>query len=103
MHAEYAGHVFLVAHYKAPLRVWVLQNQVGSGSCRSHESFVLPLILAEPYAAGVLPSDKMGRDAKLVSTEVYEFVKEHQKRLNEAIDYSRDFDYDYFGFKTLER
>eukprot|EP00070_Physeter_catodon_P015657 XP_023973796.1 ribonucleoside-diphosphate reductase large subunit-like [Physeter catodon] len=47
--------------------------------------------------------DKLGRDARLVSHEVYEFVKANQTALNNAIDYSRDFDYDYFGFKTLER
>nr|CEL64250.1 TPA: ribonucleoside-diphosphate reductase, large subunit, putative [Neospora caninum Liverpool] len=47
--------------------------------------------------------DKLGREAKLVSTEVYEFVKANEKALNEALNYSRDFEYDYFGFKTLER
>ncbi|OXB70752.1 UNVERIFIED_CONTAM: hypothetical protein H355_008883 [Colinus virginianus] len=47
--------------------------------------------------------DKLGRDARLVSSEVYEFVKANQSALNAAVDYSRDFDYDYFGFKTLER
>ncbi|KFH03364.1 ribonucleoside-diphosphate reductase large chain [Toxoplasma gondii VAND] len=47
--------------------------------------------------------DKLGREAKLVSTEVYEFVRENEQALNEALNYSRDFDYDYFGFKTLER
>ncbi|PHJ16614.1 ribonucleoside-diphosphate reductase large chain, partial [Cystoisospora suis] len=47
--------------------------------------------------------DKWGRDAKLVSDEVFEFVEAHARELNAAIDYSRDFDYDYFGFKTLER
>lgn len=47
--------------------------------------------------------DKWGRDAKLLSDEVFEFVEAHARDLNAAIDYSRDFDYDYFGFKTLER
>lgn len=47
--------------------------------------------------------DKQGRPAALISEEVWAFVCEHADRLNEAIQYSRDFDYDYFGFKTLEK
>jgi ribonucleoside-diphosphate reductase alpha chain len=30
-------------------------------------------------------------------------IKEHAALLDETIDYARDFSYDYFGFKTLER
>jgi ribonucleoside-diphosphate reductase alpha chain len=40
---------------------------------------------------------------KLVSDELYEFVKKHKDKLNSYIDYNRDFLFDYFGFKTLER
>lgn len=28
---------------------------------------------------------------------------EHADKINEALDYTRDFGYDFFGFKTLER
>lgn len=42
-------------------------------------------------------------NAALISTETYGVIKANAKRLDEAIDYSRDFNYDYFGFKTLER
>lgn len=42
-------------------------------------------------------------NAALIAPDVYGIVKQHAARLDEAIDYSRDFDYDYFGFKTLER
>eukprot|EP01070_Trichotokara_eunicae_P003387 Trichotokara_eunicae@DN3338_c0_g1_i1.p1 len=47
--------------------------------------------------------DAQDRSASLISGEVYEFVMENRERLNEEIQYSRDLDYDYFGFKTLER
>lgn len=47
--------------------------------------------------------DVRGRDAALMSKEVYEFIIKHKDRLNKEIDYTRDFNYDYFGFKTLER
>ena len=33
----------------------------------------------------------------------YEFVCENRDRLDSEIVYERDFDYDFFGFKTLEK
>ncbi|MFT4860445.1 MAG: ribonucleoside-diphosphate reductase alpha chain [Algoriphagus sp.] len=44
-----------------------------------------------------------GANAALIDPEVYGIIKSNAARLDEAIDYKRDFDYDYFGFKTLER
>ena len=46
---------------------------------------------------------KTGKAAPLVSKEVYELAQKHAERLDDAIVYDRDFAYDYFGFKTLER
>ena len=46
---------------------------------------------------------KNGQNAPLISKETYKVVKEHAAELDEAIIYDRDFSYDYFGFKTLER
>lgn len=43
------------------------------------------------------------RNASLISHEVYSIVQEHAEELDSAIIYDRDFAYDYFGFKTLER
>ena len=48
-------------------------------------------------------TDASGRDCALVSKGYYDYVCEHIDKLQETIDYSRDFGYDYFGFKTLER
>jgi len=47
--------------------------------------------------------DKQGRPASLISEQVWEFVSANTKELDDAIDYSRDSEYDYFGFKTLEK
>lgn len=44
-----------------------------------------------------------GANAALIDPEVYGIIKNNAAKLDEAIDYKRDFDYDYFGFKTLER
>merc|ERR1719191_1736433 len=40
--------------------------------------------------------DKQGRCAALLSTEVWDFIRENAAKLNAAVDYKRDFDYDYF-------
>mmetsp|Transcript_57690 Transcript_57690/g.108108 ORF Transcript_57690/g.108108 Transcript_57690/m.108108 type:complete len:824 (+) Transcript_57690:65-2536(+) len=47
--------------------------------------------------------DKQGRPASLLSEEVATFVQANAARLDEAVVYKRDYDYDYFGFKTLEK
>lgn len=41
--------------------------------------------------------------APLLSDEVYQVIQENKDLLDSRIIYSRDFNYDYFGFKTLER
>src|SRR3569623_1699388 len=46
---------------------------------------------------------KTGENASLIAKEVYSIIKEHALLFDETIDYTRDFGYDYFGFKTLER
>ncbi|NNF21222.1 MAG: ribonucleoside-diphosphate reductase subunit alpha, partial [Saprospiraceae bacterium] len=46
---------------------------------------------------------KTDENASLISTNTYGIIKNNAKRLDEAIDYNRDYNYDYFGFKTLER
>jgi ribonucleoside-diphosphate reductase alpha subunit len=46
---------------------------------------------------------KTGAPAPLVSKEQYETVVEHAQMLDSAIVHARDFEYDYFGFKTLEK
>ena len=48
-------------------------------------------------------TDKQGRNASLIHPEVMRVVKENRDKINKKLDYSRDFHYDYFGFKTLER
>ncbi len=45
---------------------------------------------------------KVGK-AALVSKRLYEIVQANKERLDNAIDYTRDFEFDYFGFRTLER
>jgi ribonucleoside-diphosphate reductase alpha chain len=44
-----------------------------------------------------------GEPASLLADDVYSIIEENKEILDSAIIYDRDFRYDFFGFKTLER
>lgn len=46
---------------------------------------------------------RTGKKAPLLSDEVYKIIMDNADELDSTIIYNRDFGYDYFGFKTLER
>ena len=46
---------------------------------------------------------RTGKDAPLLSDEVYNIIQKNKEVLDSSIIYNRDFGYDFFGFKTLER
>jgi ribonucleoside-diphosphate reductase alpha chain len=39
----------------------------------------------------------------LIEDEFYKFVEKNQNAIENAIDYSRDYTFDFFGFRTLEK
>lgn len=46
---------------------------------------------------------RTGKKAPLLSDEVYKIIKKNAELFDSSIIYNRDFGYDFFGFKTLER
>ncbi len=46
---------------------------------------------------------RTGRKAPLLDEQVYQIIMKNKEELDSAIIYDRDYSYDYFGFKTLER
>ena len=54
-----------------------------------------------------LPHDmvhpKTGEHAGLISHQVHDIVMRNAAKLDAAMVFDRDFEYDYFGFKTLEK
>jgi len=46
---------------------------------------------------------KTGAKAGLISDKTIKTIQKHSDVLDSAIIYDRDYDFDYFGFKTLER
>jgi len=46
---------------------------------------------------------KTGQTAPLIADDVHEIIQKNAQLLDSTIIYDRDFGYDYFGFKTLEK
>ncbi|MDA0945625.1 MAG: ribonucleoside-diphosphate reductase subunit alpha [Bacteroidetes bacterium] len=44
-----------------------------------------------------------GENASLIAEDVWEIIQKNSELLDSSIIYDRDFNYDFFGFKTLER
>jgi hypothetical protein len=62
-----------------------------------------------PQALGIDPSqppqmDPMtGQPASLIAQDVWEIIQKNAELLDSTLIYDRDYHFDYFGFKTLER
>jgi ribonucleoside-diphosphate reductase alpha chain len=46
---------------------------------------------------------RTGKQSSLIDTQLYKFVLENREAIDSAIVMDRDFDFDYFGIKTLQR
>ena len=46
---------------------------------------------------------RTGKKAPLLADEVYEVINKNAEKIDSNIIYNRDYGYDFFGFKTLER
>jgi ribonucleoside-diphosphate reductase alpha chain len=46
---------------------------------------------------------KTGKDASLLADDVWDVIEKNAELLDSSIIYDRDFGFDYFGFKTLEK
>ena len=47
--------------------------------------------------------DANGKTVPLINDKVYDIVLKNKNKLNDVIDYERDYNFDFFGFKTLEK
>ena len=46
---------------------------------------------------------RTGKKGPMIADDVYKIIMDNKDKLDSTIIYNRDFGYDYFGFKTLER
>jgi len=44
-----------------------------------------------------------GKSKALIADYMYDLVQENKEKIDSAIDYNKDYDFDFFGFKTLEK
>ena len=47
--------------------------------------------------------NKTGKVLPLIADDVYQIINEHAELLDSTIIYDRDYGFDYFGFKTIEK
>jgi ribonucleoside-diphosphate reductase alpha chain len=47
--------------------------------------------------------EKTGKNASLIAEDVWQVIQDNAELLDSTIIYDRDFGFDYFGFKTLEK
>jgi ribonucleoside-diphosphate reductase alpha chain len=48
-------------------------------------------------------TDKNNKHSPILADDIIEIIRQNKNTFNFAIDYSRDYNFDYFGFKTLEK
>lgn len=48
-------------------------------------------------------TDSLNKHAPILADDIIEIVRKHKNIINFAIDYNRDYLFDYFGYKTLEK
>jgi len=51
----------------------------------------------------VYVNPRTGKKASMIAEDVYQIIMDNADKLDSTIIYNRDFGYDFFGFKTLER
>lgn len=65
---------------------------------KTSKNFIENITLMHNYV-----ESKTGLPAPLIASNVYEFIMANKDAISSSIIYDRDFLYDFFGFKTLER
>ncbi|TXT08610.1 hypothetical protein VHUM_02738 [Vanrija humicola] len=78
----------------------ILASRISVSNTHKLTKKVFSQVIADLYE---WVNPKTGKQAPMVSEEVYNIVQANKDVLDGAIIYDRDFAYNYFGFKTLER
>ena len=103
IHAQ-GGKVILLAHFDRPKGKVVPEmslEHIAALNAMGFNAKVYYVGAPDGFAKFTVPAVRAG--APLLSDEVHKFVIDNADVLDSAIVYDRDFTYDYFGFKTLQR
>ncbi|KAI9251170.1 ribonucleoside-diphosphate reductase large subunit [Helicostylum pulchrum] len=77
-----------------------LAAEIAAYMTANHSYYALLAALDDLYT---YINSKTNKHSPMVSDQTYKVISENAERLNSAIIYDRDFKYNFFGFKTLER
>lgn len=79
----------------------ILAARIAISNLHKETKKVFSEVVEDLYMNAINPSTK--KKESLVSKQLYDVVKANADKLNSSIIYDRDFNYNYFGFKTLEK
>jgi len=79
----------------------ILAARIAISNLHKETKKVFSEVIEDLYMNAINPSTK--KKESLVSKQLYDVVKANADKLNSSIIYDRDFNYNYFGFKTLEK
>lgn len=78
----------------------ILAARIAVSNLHKETKKVFSDVMADLY----FMTDPVTKDhTPMISEEYYNIIQKHKDKINSAIIYDRDFGYNYFGFKTLER
>ena len=63
----------------------------------------IPKTFTQAMTKLYMNKDKHGKHTPLITDDMFIVLKTHEDKLDQVVNYNRDFLIDYFGFKTLER
>ncbi|CDK28507.1 unnamed protein product [Kuraishia capsulata CBS 1993] len=78
----------------------ILAARIAVSNLHKQTTKVFSQVISELYH---YINPKNDKHSPMVSKETYDIVQANADELNSAIVYDRDFQYNYFGFKTMER
>lgn len=78
----------------------ILAARIAISNLHKETSKLFSKVMEDLYA---YINPKTLKHSPMISENTLNIIRKHQDLLNSAIIYDRDFNYNYFGFKTLER
>ena len=94
---ELSSQIAIAMYSKDPdFKVLAGRIVISNHHKNTEDSFVKKIEMLHDY-------EQDGIKKPLIADYLYELVKENGERIEKEIDYTKDYFYDFFGFKTLER
>ena len=80
-----------------------IYNKFGGAICISNLHKMTPDTFFESMKLLMDNKDIHNNDCPLLDMSIFDIIKNNKDEIEQHIDHQRDYNYDYFGFKTLEK